>query len=140
MIVLGCWIWPRGKTTAGYGVVRVNRKPIYVHRLTWQQYFGSIPQGMCVLHSCDNPPCFNPDHLFLGTNHDNMVDKSLKGRHHSSRKTHCPQGHAYTTNNTFIYDGRRNCRQCRLNHYRSPEYRHAEYLRWKERFHDCLGA
>lgn len=64
----------------GYGRKAVNGKPILAHRLAWTEANGEIPEGMQVLHKCDNPPCINVDHLFLGTNADNMRDKAKKGR------------------------------------------------------------
>lgn len=51
-----------------------------VHRISWQLFKGEIPFGLHVLHHCDTPPCFNPEHLFLGTNHDNILDSTRKGR------------------------------------------------------------
>ena len=55
------------------------------HRLAWYEAFGPIPEGMCVLHGCDNPPCINVDHLFLGTRVDNNADKMAKGRQSSTK-------------------------------------------------------
>jgi hypothetical protein len=50
------------------------------HRVAWEEANGPIPDGKCVLHSCDNPPCCNPEHLFLGSDIDNVVDRDAKGR------------------------------------------------------------
>lgn len=78
-----CWKWtgahdPRkGK---GYGHVRFNRKVERTHRIAWILTHGSIPKNLHVCHRCDNPPCCNPRHLFLGTNLDNVNDKLSKGR------------------------------------------------------------
>jgi hypothetical protein len=64
----------------GYGIRSINGKHIRVHRLEWEEKRGPIPSGMGVLHHCDNPPCREILHLFLGTNADNMADKIAKGR------------------------------------------------------------
>ena len=80
-----CWEWNGPKDKYGYGSFdyltvkrRVKGKS---HRLIWRQYFGKIPKNLCVCHTCDNPSCCNPHHLFLGTHKDNMDDKVRKGRH-----------------------------------------------------------
>ena len=62
----------------GYGQVRYKNKVHYTHRFVWEHTFGKIPKGLYVCHHCDNPPCINPDHLFLGTAFDNSKDKQLK--------------------------------------------------------------
>ena len=64
----------------GYGQKWWNGKLNYAHRLAWENKYGKIPMGMLVLHSCDNPPCVNTDHLFLGTHLDNLLDAQSKGR------------------------------------------------------------
>ncbi len=79
----GCWLWIAGRTTAGYGTLRIG-KTKYAHRLSWEIHHGSIPKGISVLHKCDTPACVNPDHLFLGTGKDNMADCVKKGRHRPS--------------------------------------------------------
>jgi hypothetical protein len=78
----GCWEF-QGSRLRGYGRIgrgRVADGTSYSHRVMWEIVFGSIPDGLCVLHKCDNPPCGNPAHLFLGTNADNTLDKERKGR------------------------------------------------------------
>ena len=74
-----CWEWNSSKDK-GYGVTRVNGAMRKSHRLAWIIRNGSIPDGMCVCHSCDNPSCCNHGHLFLGSNQDNVRDMFSKGR------------------------------------------------------------
>ncbi len=76
----GCWIWMRSTIEKGYGRISVKQKSNLAHRASYREFVGEIPDGMCVLHRCDNPPCINPDHLFLGTHMDNTKDKIKKGR------------------------------------------------------------
>ena len=81
---VGCWEWAGGRDNdEGYGRIREGRggSPfLLTHRVAWELTQGPIPDGLMVLHKCDNPPCVRPDHLFLGTNTDNMRDASAKGR------------------------------------------------------------
>lgn len=80
--ITGCWI-DRGTMASrnGYTKLFYNRKWIYTTRFMWEIHTGNPPpKDMFVCHKCDNPPCFNPDHLFLGTNYDNMQDMIRKGR------------------------------------------------------------
>ena len=84
-----------GATANGYGQRSVGGKTQYVHRLAWEEVHGPIPEGMRVLHHCDNPPCYEITHLFLGTSKVNTEDMIAKGRQANQRKTHCPQGHEY---------------------------------------------
>lgn len=75
-----CWAW-RGKIhSQGYGVFTYRGDEIYAHRFSYEYYFGEIPDGLHVLHKCDNPPCCKPEHLFLGTNADNVADAVAKNR------------------------------------------------------------
>ena len=75
-----CWTWIRSKNTYGYGQLYILGKQILVHRISWMIYFGGIPDGLCVLHKCDNPSCVNPKHLFLGTSQENAKDRDEKHR------------------------------------------------------------
>lgn len=76
-----CWQWTGCIAGFGYGQFRVDRRTReYAHRKSYRMARGDIPDGMRVLHACDNPACVNPDHLFLGTEQDNMRDRQNKGR------------------------------------------------------------
>lgn len=80
----GCWNW-QAALRNGYGVF-ARRQPdgryltFYAHRLSWEYTYGPIPEGLWVLHTCDNRSCVRPDHLWLGTNADNLADMRAKGR------------------------------------------------------------
>lgn len=107
-----CWIWLLAKDKNGYGVAHKGRKNFRAHRVSYEAFIGYVPPHLYVLHRCDNPPCVNPDHLFLGTNQDNMDDMVLKGR--KPRKTHCPQGPPYVSGNIcYETDGSRKCKKCK---------------------------
>jgi hypothetical protein len=76
----GCWVWSGLRTYNGYGLIKIGRKPTRAHRVAYELLVGTINPGLLCLHKCDNPPCVNPGHLFLGTARDNMVDAITKGR------------------------------------------------------------
>ena len=78
--VTGCWVWMANRGLKGYGYTCDNGKTRTAHRTSYDTFVGPIPEGMHVLHRCDNPPCVNPEHLFLGSNTDNNNDKVAKGR------------------------------------------------------------
>ena len=80
-----CWEWLAAKNSSGYGRLNNNGRNHLAHRVAWILTNGPIPEGdhygtICVLHHCDNPPCVNPAHLFLGTIQDNVNDMIEKGR------------------------------------------------------------
>ena len=116
----GCWNWVGSTQGFGYGYLhtgdKTNRKPVSAHRYSWALHNGPIPDGLWVLHKCDNPSCVNPDHLFLGDRTDNMRDCAAKGRVRTvgkSRLTHCKHGHEFTPENTRLdKHGHRRCKAC----------------------------
>lgn len=76
----GCFEFCGNCNTSGYGHIHRDGKLVLIHREAWAEVNGTIPDGKQVLHSCDNPPCWNQEHLFLGTHAINMADKASKGR------------------------------------------------------------
>lgn len=125
----GCWEFS-AIGTDGYGQLWVGPVAIgslrantqqKASRVSWQLHYGDIPEGLKVLHDCDNPKCVRPDHLFLGTAQDNSDDMRIKGRAGNSKKEFCPHGHAYSPENTSLayYTNKvgetltkRSCKQC----------------------------
>lgn len=86
-----CWNWKKHRSKWGYGSINVAGKIQLAHRVAYELWKEKIPEGLCVLHHCDNPACVNPQHLFTGTNLDNIKDKVSKNR----------QGRAYKNRGTY---------------------------------------
>lgn len=75
-----CWAWEGASNSFGHGQMSIKGKKVYVHRLSYEIYFGNIPDGFYVCHTCDNPACVKPTHLYIGTIKDNVSDCHKKGR------------------------------------------------------------
>lgn len=123
-----CVLWTGYIKPDGYGQTKViDGRQWIAHRRAWFEAHGPIPDGMLVLHRCDTPSCVNVDHLWIGTQLDNMRDMVAKGRHHYQVKTSCKNGHAWDEANTRIDGkGHRWCRACaRANTARHVERRKA---------------
>lgn len=84
----GCWEWQGYVAVDGYGSFRFEREGDHTHRWAWRIYRGQIPDNSCVLHRCDNMRCVNPEHLFLGSHADNVIDKIRKGRQPRGESCH----------------------------------------------------
>ena len=121
-----CWPWKGACTGGGYGQIWVNGRSRRAHLVAWELFNGSaFPIGVDGCHSCDNPPCCNPAHIWPGTKSQNMLDAQSKGRlrQPTTGKTHCPQGHPYEGKNLYISNSpnhhrARICRTCQAFHNR----------------------
>ena len=124
----GCWEWMGKLCSWGYGAWQqkrvykadgtFTRKTLRAHRWAYEFFKEKIPRGLLILHTCDNPCCVNPKHLYAGTDADNTRDKMDRGRHFQQAQTHCKHGHEFTVDNTYIYlraktgNSRRVCKIC----------------------------
>lgn len=121
-----CWKWMGAVTSKGYGVTGEGGKNIIASRASWIVNRGPIPNGKFVLHRCDNPPCTNPEHLFLGTKGDNWRDALQKGRRKlKPPSTICAKGHTKPS-------GKR-CPTCMEEYVRQYDETHRDELNAKNR-------
>jgi hypothetical protein len=130
-----CWPWLGGKHPQGYGRFHYEGKSRPATRVAWEiEHNAPFPDGMFACHSCDNPPCVNPAHLWPGTNSDNIRDAVAKGRHASKPQPFCKQGHEIVGDNVELTKNGRRCRIC------SREKSAVTQRRWNQRKRELKAA
>ena len=107
----GCWNWIAAFRVNGYGCIKVDRKLLSAHRVSYILFRGEIPNGLLVCHICDNRGCVNPSHLFLGTYKDNWRDAVEKGKIDENRLVFFPKKYATHPSTTHYRNGCR-CAEC----------------------------
>jgi hypothetical protein len=121
--ITGCWLWTKARGKKGYGQIWIVDKFIRVSRASYEIFVGPIPEGLIVMHKCDNPPCFNPDHLKAGTQKENIRDAVEKGRWTQGTPwTHCKRGHPRSKRGAC------------------PECARAKYEKWYKEKHEEILA
>lgn len=108
----GCWNWTGAITSSGYGNFAINRVATVAHRLSYKWIIGEVDGGLDLDHLCRNRRCVNPAHLEPVSRSINLLRGDTIPAEHA-KKTHCPQGHEYTQENTYVY-AKTNSRYCRI--------------------------
>lgn len=109
----GCWEWSGAiRNPGGYAWINFRGKQVPAHRLMHLLTKGPVPEGKDCCHTCDNRKCCNPDHLWIGSRQENLMDASRKGRIGCQQKTHCPKGHAYAEHG--VRHGKNKWRKCTI--------------------------
>lgn len=116
--VTECWLWQGALHPRGYGKIRIESKDFCVHRLSaWIYHDLDLSnRNEQANHFCSNQMCWNPQHIYVGNQKENIGDAINLGKHnscHETQKTHCPKGHEYTPENTYIQGTSRSCKICR---------------------------
>lgn len=109
----GCWVWQGSLSGSGYGRAWFRGRAWPVHKIMYTMHKGEVPDGAVVCHTCDNPPCCNPDHLWFGTQDANVRDAYDKGRRLriKPRRTHCAHGHSIAEHGKY-YGTKYSCGLC----------------------------
>ena len=106
-----CWMWNAAtRNEEGYGIISDKGNNLVASRVAYELQNSPIPDGMLVLHKCDNPSCVRGDHLYIGTQKENIQDAFRRGR--KGNKPHCKYGHPFDEQNTRITRRGRECREC----------------------------
>jgi hypothetical protein len=126
----GCWVWVAATDSCGYGKFNIDGRIVGAHRVSYEFHKGPIPYGLELDHLCRIPSCVNPIHLEAVTHKENVRRGESRGQYNKT-KTHCPQGHEYTKENTYLWEKKnkkdkgkdnrygksRQCKACSLSRY-----------------------
>ncbi len=109
-----CWVWLGSTDTYGYGRITINYVVFKAHRLSYMIFKGIIKPNYLICHTCDNPLCVNPDHLFEGTPKQNTLDCIKKHRNHNQSKTKCKNNHKYMKETIYWQFNKKTNKKCRV--------------------------
>lgn len=124
-----CWEWDGMISDRGYPKFWNGETTVRASRFSYLINCGEIPSGLVVCHKCDNTKCVRPNHLFLGTHRENILDASKKKRLRGMNRTHCKNGHEFNIENTIWYGTIRKCRACCRNNSRKYQLSHSKKLK-----------